>query len=80
MRKKRLGNRRLAQFGSSSNHNSSSGLGITEERHEPKIHVQLLVAMKKRQPRIVRRKVHFRLLVTTHHYDIFYYSCGDLAR
>ena len=25
-----------------------SGLGIAEERHEPKIHVQLLMAVKKR--------------------------------
>ena len=45
-------------------------LGILKERHEPKIHVQLLVTMKQRVPRTVGYKVYFYFLVSAEHHDI----------
>ena len=39
---------------------------IIEERHETVVHVQLLVAVEKRQTRIVSNKVHLGLLVSAH--------------
>src|ERR1700693_2184894 len=47
------------------------GLRVFEKRHETVVHVQLLVAMEKRQPWIIRNKVHLGFLVSAQHHHIF---------
>jgi hypothetical protein len=39
-------------------------LYIIEERHEPVVHVQLLVAVEEGQPRIISNEVHLGFLVS----------------
>jgi hypothetical protein len=46
-------------------------LRVFEERHEAKIHVQLLVTVEKRRPRIVSHEVKFKLLKSAQHYYVF---------
>src|SRR4029077_3879669 len=46
-------------------------LYIIEKRHEPVVHVQLLVAVEKREPRIIGNKVYFGFLVSASHHNIF---------
>ena len=48
-------------------------LDIVKECHEAKIHVQLLMAMKERQPGIVRREINIDLLIAADHHDIFHH-------
>src|SRR5271165_2021484 len=47
---------------------------VVEQGHESKVHVELLVAMEKREARVVRSKADFHLLVSADHYDIFHYA------
>jgi hypothetical protein len=49
-------------------------LHIIKQRHKSKIHVQLLVTMKQRQPRIIRHKIHFRRLVAAQHHHVFHHA------
>jgi hypothetical protein len=44
--------------------------GVLKERHEPEIHVQLLVTMKQCVARIVSHKIELCFLVSTEHYDV----------
>jgi len=44
--------------------------GVFKERHEPEIHVQLLMTMKQCVARIVSHKIDLYFLVTTEHYDV----------
>src|SRR6266404_1071474 len=46
-------------------------LYIIEERHETVVHVQLLVAVEKREPWIISNEVHLGFLVSTQHHNIF---------
>src|SRR5438132_7858731 len=46
-------------------------LYIVEERHESVVHMQLLVTVEKRQPRIVSNEVHLGFLVSAQHHNIF---------
>jgi hypothetical protein len=44
---------------------------VVEQKHESKIHVQLLVTMEQRQSWMVSDEVEFNLLETTEHHDVF---------
>src|ERR1700722_19929371 len=51
-------------------------LGVIEQSHEAKVHVQLLMTMEKRESRIIGDKVYFILLIATEHYNVFHYASG----
>lgn len=51
-------------------------LHVVEQRHEPKVHVQLHVTMEQRQTGIVRDKIHLHLLEATQHRHILYDTRG----
>jgi hypothetical protein len=53
---------------------------VIEQRHEPEIHVQLLVAMKQRQSGIVRREVDLNFLIAAHHDDILHHARQGFPR
>jgi len=53
---------------------------IVEQCHKTKVHVQLLVAMKKGQPRIVGNEIDFCFLITSQHEHIFECSGRGLSR
>ena len=53
---------------------------VIEQRHESEIHVQLLMAMKQCQTRIVSDEIDLDLLVAAHHHYIFHDSRCRLAR
>lgn len=42
-------------------------LRVVQERHEAKIHVQLLVKVEERQTGIIGHKIHFRFLIPAEH-------------
>jgi len=46
-------------------------LYIIEERHETVVHVQLLVAVEKRQSWIIGNKVYLGFVVSAQHHNIF---------
>src|SRR5580704_15646610 len=46
---------------------SSSSSLIVEQRHETVVHVQLLVAMKEREPWIVGGEIDLHFLIAAHH-------------
>ena len=52
---------------------------ILKQRHEPEIHVQLLVTVKKRSPRIVRHEIKLQLLKSAEHHDVFQDAGGGFA-
>src|SRR6516164_11463615 len=52
---------------------------VAEQRHKPEIHMQLLVAVKQRQPRIVGDEVKLKLLKSAQHDYVLDYSGGRLA-
>ena len=54
-------------------------LHIVEERHETVVHVQLLVAMEKRQPWIISNKIYLGFLVSAQHHNIFQDSSCRLS-
>ena len=58
---------------------SRPGSYVVEQSHEPKIHVQLLMAVEQREPRIVRRKIYFDFLISAQHHDILHHASGRLA-
>jgi hypothetical protein len=43
---------------------------VVEKCHEPKVHVQLLMAVKERHSRIIGDEVEFDLLEATKHHDV----------
>src|SRR3974390_1267519 len=52
---------------------------IAEERHEPEIHVQLLVAMEERLARIVGDEIEFNFLKAAQHHHVLDDASGWLA-
>jgi hypothetical protein len=52
---------------------------VVEQCHKPEVHVELLVAMEERQPRIIRDKVDLSFLIASEHDDIFEDSRRRLA-
>src|ERR1700751_70262 len=46
-------------------------LHVVEQRHEAEVHVELLVAMEKRQTGIVRNKVDLCFLISAEHDHVF---------
>src|SRR5665213_837761 len=53
------------------------GSNVVKERHEPEIHVQLLVTMEECQPAIVRDELELEFLKSAQHDHIFDHSgCG----
>lgn len=52
---------------------------VVDHCHEAEIHVQLLVAMEERRPRIVGDKIEFHFLKATQHHDIFDDAGGRFA-
>ena len=52
--------------------------GVTKQRHEPEVHVQLLMAVKECQTRIVRNEVDAELLKPSEHHDILDDTGGGL--
>src|SRR5882724_2444518 len=54
-------------------------LYIIEERHEPVVHMQLLVTVEEGQPRIISNKVYLGFLVSAQHHNIFQDSSGRLS-
>ena len=52
----------------------ASRLHVVKKSHEPEIHVQLLVAVKEREPWIVGNEIHLCFLVLSEHHDIFEHS------
>jgi len=56
----------------------SAPLHVVEEGHEAEIHMELLVAMEKREAGIVGDEIDFGLLIATEHDDVLFdASCGD---
>ena len=53
---------------------------VLQQRHKPKIHVKLLVAVKERGSRIVREKIRFHLLSRRHHHNILQNSRWSASR
>jgi hypothetical protein len=47
-----------------------------EQRHETEVHMQLLMAMGQRQPRIVGGESDFRFLLTAQHHHVFPHAGG----
>src|SRR5215472_9164348 len=43
---------------------------VIKQRHETKVHVQLLMAMEESKARIVSYEIDFMLLIATQHYDV----------
>ena len=54
-------------------------LRILKQRHESEIHVQLLVTVKQRQPRIVGDEIKSQLLEPAEHHDVFDHAGRGLA-
>ena len=54
-------------------------LRVVEERHESEIHVQLLMTMEERQPRIVSHEVKFEFLESAQHHHVFDHARRRLA-
>ena len=54
-------------------------LGIVEQRHEAKIHVQLLVTVKERRPWIVGNEVKLEFLKPAQHHHVLDHARGRLA-
>src|SRR5215472_12945704 len=54
-------------------------LNVIEQGHEPKIHVQLLVAVEERRARVVGNKINLCFLVASEHDHVLEDSCGRLA-
>ena len=52
--------------------------GVAQERHEPKVHVQLLVTVEKRQPWIVGDKIERRFLESAEHENVLDHPGGGL--
>jgi hypothetical protein len=52
--------------------NTGGNLDVFEERHEAEVHVQLLVAVEQRQPRIVGNKLKLEFLKSAEHDHIFH--------
>src|SRR5579863_4244011 len=53
--------------------------GILHQSHKPKVHVERLMAVKKRVPRIVRREVDFDNLIGVHDHRVLQNAGCDLA-
>ena len=51
-------------------------LRVIEQRHEAKIHVQLLVAVEKCETRVIRNKIDVYLLKTAQHHNVLNDSSG----
>jgi hypothetical protein len=51
-------------------------LAAIEERHETKVHVDLLVTVEQRQPGGVRRELHFHDLIAVQHRDVLDHTTG----
>src|SRR3974377_1166806 len=56
-----------------------NGSCAIKQRHEPKVHVKLLVAVKQRQAGIVGNKVEFQFLVTAEHHHILHDARSGFA-
>src|ERR1700686_1068317 len=52
---------------------SRSLSAVIEQRHETKVHVQLLMAMEQREAGIIRREIHFDFLIAAHHDHVFHH-------
>lgn len=55
-------------------------LGALEQGHKAVVHVQLLVAVKKRKPRLICGEVDLHFLETPNHDHIFVNACRRLSR
>src|SRR5580692_7353871 len=53
-------------------------LHVLEERHEAEIHMQLLMAVKQREPRIIRHEIDLHLLIPANHDHVLDDSRGRL--
>src|ERR1700678_1932095 len=53
---------------------------VVEQRHESEVHVQLLMAVKEREARIVCDEVDVGLLVPVEHENVLHQSCHRLSR
>src|ERR1700723_2657174 len=56
------------------------GSYIVEQRHEPVVHVQLLVTMKESRSWIVSREVNLCFLIAAHHHHILQHAGRRLPR
>jgi len=54
-------------------------LSVLEERHEPEVHVELLVAMEECHPRTVSDEVKFELLDSAQHHHVFDHTGSRFA-
>ena len=54
-------------------------LDVVEQRHEAKIHMELLMTMKQRKPGLVRREINVYFLIAADHHHIFHHSGHRLA-
>src|SRR6516165_8781293 len=52
---------------------------VIEERHEPEIHMQLLMTVKERQPRIVGHEIKLQLLKPAQHHHVLDHPGGRFA-
>ena len=60
---------------------SHSMLRVVEQRHEPEVHVQLLVTVEKSQAKvIVGNEVDLASLITAQHNDILHHAGGFRSR
>jgi hypothetical protein len=55
-------------------------LRIGEERHEPEVHVKLLVTVEECHPRMVSDEVEFRFQEAAHRHHVFHNTGRWLAR
>ena len=56
-----------------------ANLRVLEKRHEPEIHVKLLVTVEQRQSRIVGNEIEFDFLEAVQHYNILHHARRRLA-
>ena len=52
----------------------NSGLGVLEQSHEPKIHVQLLMTVEERKSGVIGDKINFNFLIASYHHHILHYA------
>ncbi len=51
-----------------------SRLDVLEQSHEPEIHMQLLMTVKQRKPRIVGDEIDFHFLIAAKHHYILHHA------
>lgn len=60
------------------NLSSSHPSDVVKERHETEIHVELLMAVKERETRVVGREIDFGLLIAAEHEHVFHHAGSRL--